>query len=250
MIALDDETLVGMADGALTLEEHSSAERQLATDPGARRAVLLLRLSAHAVRDAFAGPEFEHVPEHLRQIPRVQPRLGSTLARCTRRLTGRAWTRLAATAVTACGLAIIAGLSFQGYLVQEKGRTAHVSLGPIAPLSDLAHALDRVAGIGFRPAAAVADRFVITATKSDATGNTCHQVEAYASADLSGTPDLIVACQGGNGWSVVGLVAAASLANPAHANQSTAAAEALQGLLAMIGAQNGSALSGKEGETQ
>lgn len=250
MTTLDDETLVAMADGRLSVEERYSAERVIDENPRAQRSILLLRLSALAIRDAFASPDYDRVPDRLRFLvdagcrPRVDRR-----RRFVESLATRKWLAPAGAAVlTVAGLVWTTCLS----VGPATGASPEITIGRIDRDSRLSRALDRASGLSYSPASAVdAERFVITSTFADRFGNACHEVQVHPAGSAHAQPDLAIACRRvGDGWQIVGAVAAASGVEVPYATTQGLVREAMSGIVAMIGAGPTPAADGKESGQQ
>lgn len=250
MTPLNDEILVAMADGALTAEERLAAERLLTADARARRLLLLLRLSAMAIRESFSDRELGEVPERLHRIVAADAARPVAAVARLRRL-GAGWRLWIAAPAAAFALGILVAVAVSPAHVQ----TAHgeqVGLGTVARGSELAATLERFHAPQFTPASGAAGRFVVAASMRDRFGNACHEVDAAAAAETDGSvADLIVVCRTGDGgWSVVGAVAASTRVTAPYVTEDGSARSALSGILAMIGAQHRSGAAEKESGTQ
>lgn len=250
MTTLDDETLVAMADGRLSLEERFSAERVIEKNPRAQRSILLLRLSALAIRDAFASPDYDRVPDRLRFLVETRPSpLDDRRCRIVETLgTKRRLSAVGAAAMTMAGLAWTLFIP----VAPPTGASPEITIGRIDRDSRLSRALDRASGLVYSPANAVdAERFVITSTFADRFGNTCHEVQVHPAGSAHAQPDLAIACRrGGDGWQIVGAVAAASGIEVPYATTQGLVRDAVNGIVAMIGAGPTPAADGKESGQQ
>lgn len=247
MTTLSDEMLVALADGKLSVEEELAVERMLDACPSARRFMLMLRLSALAIRDTFPTSDFEPVPERLSRV--IAPRRN-----WIETMTGR-WAgcrpALPAAACVFLSNAGIAALASQS-LEHVASEIPELAIGRLAQDSDLARTLDRFGTATYSPASAGSSgRFIVTATSRDKFGNTCHEVDVHETAENTALPDLVVACrQATGGWIVVGALVASSRVQPGYAADHGTAGEALRGVLAMIGARERTAAGGKENGQQ
>lgn len=247
MSQLTDETLVAMADGALSLEERIVVERELATDHQSLRFLLLLRLSAIAIREAFAGHEFDRVPERLRQLLLRRPGPGTSIlgacGRLTMARTFRTAAAGAATLVLAAGTLLVVGLD-------RPGRHSHaIELGTLDSDSELAMVLDRQQNGRFVPASAANDRLVVVASIRDRFGNPCHEIDVYSgSKDAADElPDVLLACRTARGsWAVIAAAAAAELRQASLVPPDEMTRGALKGVMAMIGTRDEAAPAEKE----
>lgn len=245
MSTLSDEILMSMADGTLSAEEHLAVERQLAIDPHARRLVLLFRLSAVVVREAFSGAEFDRTPERLRNVLRRRRTSGCAVLRNTQVLAMRRPLQLAA-----CLAAVVAAASVLHLAVDRAASTSQgsvIGLGPVDRGSELAKVLERHDGDTFVPASAASHRFIVTAAMRDKFGNACREVDAYQGDGANAQPDVILACRTTTGeWVVVGAVATASRPGAPYVPVEEDTRGVLGSVLSMIGARQRTSVVEKE----
>lgn len=225
MTRFTDETLVAMVDDALTLEEQLVIERQIAEQPEFRRSLLLMRLSEMSIRAAFSGPEYDAIPDRLKET--VCPSAGRRTQHVTLHALASAICRRPA---AAGGVAVAATCILAIFMMQAPSPDqTSISLGEIAPTSDMAQILERHVDGQIRPASAASMPWTVVASVKDRRGRLCRAVDVR-----SGDGDqLVLACRSDSGhWSVVG-----TAATPDRSMQgfSGSVETALAGMLKMIG---------------
>lgn len=245
MNGLTDETLIALADGALSPEDRLVAERLLADDEQARRRLLSLRLSALAIRETYCGLCTDQVPERMHLIlfghpVRREPRqrlLGWLIPDCratTFERQARTWLPLA--------ICITAGFAgFAAILATSRtaidAKTPGIALGRIDRNSDLAKKLDQSSGSVFVPASAASARFTIVATVRNRNGELCNEVDVRTDERSSHPGKIILACRTTNGgWHVVGAAVVPPEGQPAAVAAPQEFRSAMSGVMALIGA--------------
>lgn len=212
MTRINDEVIVAMLDGALSLEERLVTERQLSRDPSSLRALRLMRLSGLSIRAAFSGPEFDDIPDRLRRVID-----GQCHGRSDRSNRGRPWFRTprlqsaSVVCVVAAATVAVAVLLRQGYSPQE---FATIPLGEIDRASKLAQALEAHGNEMMRPASAVSSEMTVVASANDRQGRTCRAVEVELGPVRAGH-QTVVACRSQSGsWTVVATATVAAGPSP------------------------------------
>ncbi|MGQ0672380.1 MAG: hypothetical protein ACT4N2_05805 [Hyphomicrobium sp.] len=239
MNPLNDETLMAYADRALPAEDCLAVERVLVADRGARRLVLMFRLSEMCVKEAFSLCGFKPVPK------RLQSMFSRPVSKPARRM--NVWLLpIAASVVVAVGAAVVAHQILEG---RHADRVV-TGLGEIPAGNDLAGVLNRHENTTFTPASGAADRYVVVGTMRDRFDSTCHEVNAYSSARSDVPDEVIIACKSDRGtWSVVGAAQTKANASTAYVPNEQEVHGALKGVLAMIGAKSSTSSDGKESKT-
>lgn len=212
MTRINDEVIVAMLDGALSLEERFVTERQLSSDPSSLRALRLMRLSGLSIRAAFSGPEFDDIPDRLRRVID-----GQCLRRPDRTSPGRSWFRTprvqpaSAVCVVAAATVAVAGLLSQGYAPQDFAR---IPLGEIDRASNLARVLEAHDNDIIRPASAASSEMTVVASANDRQGRTCRAVEVEPGSGRAGQ-QAVIACRSQSGsWTVVATATMAAGQSP------------------------------------
>lgn len=226
--------LMAYADGQLPPEDWLAVERHIAADGLAREQVTLLRRLSDCVARAFASVLLDPVPERLQAAATAgaphhakRPRFRNDRTRI----------------LMPMAAALVLVIAVSAFLVHgrssgESGTNAHVELGPVAPTSALAHALDRFHAMQFSPASSRRQGYVVTATMRDRLGNLCHTVDGFDERSFELPSQIILACRMGPGsWSVVAAATPLSESRSTYVTSTDAAHEALNSALAMIGAR-------------
>jgi len=127
MKKLDDETLLAFADGELDSQQMEQVAAQLANDPEARETLRIFQESAALVKDAFAQPLHEPVPDRLLQtINETVPDTSVSDMRLARHKAGTAKRQkpILSNLAAAASIALIVGLA-SGYATYRVAATAY-----------------------------------------------------------------------------------------------------------------------------
>lgn len=245
MSKMRDEILMAYADDLLPSGKRADIERELCANPAALATVLMFRLTGLAVKAAYAALPVDGSPAEL--LARFG--LGKRPAR-SKVLHGMGLV-LPIAACVALAIAFASSASMLWEPQAGPASRAPTALGPVQAGTKLAAALDQLDNSVFAPASAGDMNVVIVESLRDKFGNSCAEANVYEPDAHNRAPaEVLVACKGEDGWSVVGAVNTLSVTRPVerpYAEGEDDAHRALSGVLVMIG--SGSKSSASLGES-